>query len=71
MQLPERLSGALVSRVRAGGPAAACGVERGDVVTGVDGHPVRSAREFYEILERSTARQELRLALFRGGASGG
>jgi serine protease Do len=67
MELPERLSGALVSRVRAGGPAAKSGVERGDIITRVDGHPVQSARGFYEILERSTARQELRLTLFRGG----
>jgi serine protease Do len=67
MELPEGLSGALVSRVRAGGPAAASGVERGDIITRVDGHPVRGAREFYEILERSTVEQELRLGLFRGG----
>jgi serine protease Do len=67
MQLPERLSGALVSRVRADGPAAASGVERGDIITRVDGHPIRGAREFYEILERGTAKQELRLALYRGG----
>jgi serine protease Do len=67
MQLPERLSGALVSRVRAGGPAAASGVGRGDIITRVDGHPVRGAREFYEILERSTVKQELHLGLLRGG----
>ncbi len=67
MQLPERLSGALVSRVRAGGPAAESGVERGAIITGVDGHPVRGAREFYQILERSTVKQKLRLALYRGG----
>jgi serine protease Do len=68
MQLPERLSGALVSRVRSGGPAARSGVERGDIITHVDGHPVRGAREFYEILERSTVRQKLRLGLFRDGS---
>lgn len=67
MELPERLSGALVSRVRASSPAAASGVERRDIITRVDGHPVRGAREFYEILERSTVGQELRLGLFRGG----
>jgi serine protease Do len=67
MQLPERLSGALVSRARAGGPAAACGVERGDIITRVDDHPLRSAREFYEIIERSTAKQKLVLGLFRDG----
>jgi S1-C subfamily serine protease len=67
MQLPDRLSGALVSRVRAGGPAAACGVERGDIITRVDDHPLRGAREFYEIIERGTVKQKLDLGLFRGG----
>jgi len=68
MQLPQQLSGGLVSRVRAGSPAAASGIERGDIITRVDGHPVRSAREFYEILERGTVGQPLRLTLFRDGA---
>jgi serine protease Do len=58
MQLPERLSGALVSP---------CGVERGEIITRVDGHQVSGARGFYEILERSTVKQKLRLALFRDG----
>jgi S1-C subfamily serine protease len=65
---PQQLSGGLVSRVRAGSPAAASGIERGDIITRVDGHPVRSAREFYEILERGTVGQPLRLTLFRDGA---
>jgi serine protease Do len=64
--LPERASGALVSRVREGTPAARQGLRRGDLVTAVDGHAVRSAREVYEILERCTPGQELRLALLRG-----
>ncbi|MBS0557778.1 MAG: Do family serine endopeptidase [Proteobacteria bacterium] len=36
-------AGALVTRVRAGSPAAAAGVAPGDVVVAVDGKPVRSA----------------------------
>jgi S1-C subfamily serine protease len=67
MQLPEQLSGALVSRVREGTPAASSGIQRGDIIARVDGHPVRTAREFYEILERGTAQQKLRLKLFREG----
>jgi S1-C subfamily serine protease len=64
--LPAR-AGALVARVREGTPAARSGVRRGDLLTAVDGHAVRSAREVYEILERATPDQELRLALQRGG----
>jgi serine protease Do len=66
--LPERTSGALIGDVRAGGPAAAGGVQRGDVVTHVDGRPVQSARAFYEILALTTAGQRLRLTIVRDGA---
>jgi S1-C subfamily serine protease len=65
MELPRNLSGALVSRVREDGPAAASGVARGDVIVRVDGAPVRSAREFYEHLERATSGQTLALGLWR------
>jgi serine protease Do len=65
--LPERAAGALVARVREGTPAARADVRRGDLLAAVDGHAVRSAREVYEILERCTPGQELRLSLQRGG----
>jgi serine protease Do len=57
MGLPQRLRGAVVSRVRRGGPSEGSSLRRGDVITHVDGNEVRSAREFYEILERSTPGQ--------------
>jgi S1-C subfamily serine protease len=38
-------AGALVTRVRGGSPAATAGVVPGDVVTAVDGKPVRSAAD--------------------------
>jgi serine protease Do len=68
MALPERTRGALVTRVRADGPAGRGGVERGDLVTGVDEHALASAREFYELLARATPGQVLRLSLLRNGA---
>jgi S1-C subfamily serine protease len=68
LSLPERASGVLLGRVREGTPAARAGLRRGDLLIAVDGHAVRSAREVYEILERATPGQELRLALLRGGA---
>jgi len=61
------LHGALVSRVRDRSPAGRGDVRRGDIVTAVDGHKLRSAREFYEILEATVAGQELEIGLFRGG----
>jgi serine protease Do len=65
MRLPQGLAGAVVSRVREEGPAAAAGVRRGDVVVTTDGTPVRSAREYYDLLERSTDGQRLQLGLRR------
>jgi len=65
MGLPLRTRGALVTQVRKGGPAARGGVERGDVVTHVDGRAVESAREFYERLSLTTQGQALALGLLR------
>jgi len=65
--LPPRLSGVLVSHVRPEGPAAERDVHRGDVVTRLDGHPVPSARDFYDALARATPGQPLRLTLERDG----
>ena len=67
MELPPRLVGALVSRVREDGPAAGTGIERGDVVVRVDASPVRTAREFYEHLERATSGQRLALGVWHAG----
>jgi serine protease Do len=67
MELPRRLTGALVSHVREDGPAAGSEVKRGDVIARVDGSPVRTAREFYEHLERATSGQSLALGIWRAG----
>jgi len=64
--LPERAAGALVARVHGGTPAERAGVQRGDLLTAVDGYAVRSAREVYEMLERCTPGQVLRLDVLRG-----
>ena len=66
MGLPDTTTGALVSRVRDDGPAAGAGLQRGDVVTAIDGHEVRTAREYYDMLERSTTGQALGVTVQRG-----
>jgi serine protease Do len=67
MDLPEKLSGALVNRVLADSPAQRADLRRGDVVTRFDGRPIESARSFYEMLEISVAGQDLQIELWRAG----
>lgn len=67
MELPDRVSGALVSGVHEGSPAARAGVRRGDVVMRVDGHAVATARELYDLLDRSVQGQTIELSLWRDG----
>ncbi len=67
LQLPPELRGALVNRVRKRSPARQAGIHRGDVVTRLDGRPLESARDFFEMLETVTVGQELRLDLWRNG----
>jgi serine protease Do len=67
LELPKRLSGALVSRVGRNGPAERAGVQRGDLLVKIEGRPLASSRDFYETLERSTPGQTLALELWRAG----
>jgi serine protease Do len=67
LKLPAGQRGAIVNRVRAAGPAEKAGVQRGDVLMRIDAHSIRTAREFYEVLESSTAGQSHELHLLRGG----
>jgi serine protease Do len=68
-KVPDRVSGALVSGVRAGAAAEGVGVRRGDIVTHVEKRPVHGAREFYELLEHVTVGDEVDLDLLREGGA--
>lgn len=59
--------GALVIRVDPDGPAAAAGVQPGDVITAVDGRAVRDLHHFHESLARYRAGQTVSVALARDG----
>ena len=65
--LPERLRGVLLAGVRSDGPARASGLRRGDVITAVEASKIRSARSFYEFLERTTAGEEIDIHVYRDG----
>lgn len=61
--------GALISAVRAGGPAAAAGLQAGDVVLAVDGASVRDAADLLATVARIRPGREVDLQVWRGGAA--
>jgi S1-C subfamily serine protease len=65
MVLPE-VDGVLVIRVLEGTPAAEAGLRRGDVITGVDGIPIRSADDLQLRVEDTHVGDTLQLDLRRG-----
>ena len=69
MELPSSMSGCLINRVRPDGPAEKAGVRRGDVLTRLDGLPIRSARQLFEILQTTTPQQRLKIQYWRDGKS--
>lgn len=62
-----RLSGALVTRVHTGSPAATAGLEPGDVITKVDGHDVADARAVNYRLATAGIGQVAHIDLIRRG----
>jgi serine protease Do len=65
MDLPNGVLGVLVNQVDPGGPADRGGLKRGDVIAKLDGRSVRSARDFFTMLETVVAGQELEMEVFR------
>lgn len=62
-------AGALIMAVEAGGPAEGAGVRRGDIVTAVDGHPVRGVGDFLTQLRHHQPGDDLPLRLRRGSGA--
>jgi serine protease Do len=63
--LPDR-DGLLVREVEEGGPAAAAGVQRGDLLVSADGRELDAIDTMYAILDAHTDGQPLRLGVVRG-----
>jgi serine protease Do len=59
--------GAVVADVVPGGPAQKAGVESGDVVVGVNGHPISSYTEMTREVAKVQAGDVAKLDIFRGG----
>ena len=61
-------SGALVTRVDAGGPAERAGVKSGDVVVEFDGERVRSVRQFARLMQETPPNRAVELVVVRDGS---
>ena len=61
--------GALVIRVQPGGPGEGVGLEPGDVITAVDGRPIRDLHHFHESLGRRRVGEAVGLTVWREGVT--
>ena len=61
--------GALVTRVDEGGNAAAAGLQAGDVITAMEGHPVKDLHHLHESLDRHKIGDRVAVTVWRNGDS--
>ncbi len=69
LELPRGTTGALVTGVSKGSPAERADLRRSDLVTRVDGHKIRNARDVYAIVEAASPAQDLDIEIWRAGAT--
>jgi serine protease Do len=67
LRLPSHVSGVIVNGVVPGSPAAASGIERGDIVARMDSRVLRSARDMWESLRSVRTDQQIELDVWRDG----
>src|SRR5437763_3755171 len=68
-RIPKDVEGAVVTKVASDSPAAALGIEPGDVIVSVDQQPVKSPQEAAEKLKEASANGNILLLLNRHGTS--
>ena len=68
-RIPKDVEGAVVTKVASDSPAAALGIEPGDVIVSVDQQPVKSPQEAAEKLKEASANGNILLLLNRKGTS--
>ncbi|HZO45254.1 MAG TPA: Do family serine endopeptidase [Xanthobacteraceae bacterium] len=61
-------NGALVAEPQAGSPAVTAGIRAGDIITQVNGTPVRDARELARTIGSMPPNTSVKLTVMRGGA---
>ena len=65
--LPPGTTGALVNSVTPGRPAAAAGLQHGDIIVEIDGRPIRSNRELIDYISYLEVGTNVRVTLLRNG----
>ena len=61
--------GVLINRVNSGSAAELSGLQKGDVIVGIDGHRVNSVSELQELVARNRPGKEISVSYLRGGAT--
>ena len=61
-------AGALVAEPQSGGPAAKAGIEAGDVITGVNGNPIKDARELARDISSMPPNTSVKVTLLHKGS---
>ena len=64
----KKAEGALVAEPQANSPAAKAGIEAGDVITAVNGQPVKDARDLAKRIGSMTPKSEVRIDLLHKGS---
>ena len=67
--LPNSVNGAVIQSVRPGSPADDAGLAAGDVILGVDRHPVQSADNFVNQVHAAPAGKDILLLVWADGGS--
>jgi len=67
--LPSNLTGAVVQQVTPGKPADRAGIQHGDVVTEIDGRPIRSNRDLIDYISYLPVGSEVKVTVLRNGQS--
>lgn len=65
--LPPGTTGALVNLVTPGKPAAAAGLQHGDIIVEIDGRPIRSNRELIDYISYLDVGTNVKVTLIRNG----
>ena len=66
--LPGEPRGALISDLAPNGPAAQAGIQRGDIILGVNGQPIHESRDLQLKLNTMSPGSQVTMKLFRNGS---
>ena len=68
LNVPENVSGAVISEVRPNSAAAEAGLHEGDVITEINRHPVKNAQDAVSLTEKPEGNETLVKVWSRGGS---